>query len=62
MILHFIYIYIYFNFFYFTSSIFKPGDSFVGYHSDTAASIIMKVSKDQPTDKEVSRVICILFS
>ena len=31
---------------------FKPGDSFVGYHSDTAAAVIMKVSEDQELERD----------
>ncbi|XP_028416584.1 E3 ubiquitin-protein ligase rnf213-alpha-like [Dendronephthya gigantea] len=32
-------------------SLFKPGDCFVGYHSDTAAAVIIKIEKDSPDDQ-----------
>lgn len=43
-------------------SSFEPGDSFVGFHSDTAAAVIMKVTRDQQSVNEdiKEQVSCII--
>ena len=42
----------------FFPSAFQPGDSFVGYHSDTAAAVVMQLSEnpDRYNDEQVGSV------